>query len=113
MAAVRAIAINPSRLRALRGKRSREDIAHQLRSRGHGTDAKAIWRYEAGRSQPNARILPDYAAVLGAKSVDELYISDDDDEEAASMPLARDLASALQAEVERQVRAALDRVAAG
>lgn len=82
MARVRSVAINPGRLLTLRGKRSREDVAHQLRNRGHGTDAKAIWRYETGRSQPNARVLPDYAAVLGV-SVDELYT--DDEEDSSSM----------------------------
>lgn len=82
---MRVRVINPDALRAFRGKRSREVIAHELRRRGHGTDAKALWRYETGRSQPHARILPDYAAVLGAGSVDELY-GDEDDEE--SDPLA-------------------------
>ena len=73
--------LNTSRLLALRGKRSREVIAHELRKKGHGTDAKSIWRYETGRSQPNARVLFDYADVLGAETVDALYA--DDDAEAA------------------------------
>lgn len=78
--------INHDRLRALRGKRSREVIAHELRRRGHATDAKAIWRWERGKNQPSARVLPDYAEVLGAKSVDELY-GTDDEEESESMPV--------------------------
>lgn len=104
---MRVRAINAERLMALRGKRTREVIAHELRRRGHGTDAKAIWRYETGRSNPSARVLPDYAEVLGAGSVDELY-SDDDEEEhslvlssddllVALAPLAQLLQKALQA----------------
>lgn len=84
--------VSGGKLRDLRGKRSRELVAHELRKLGHGTDAKAIWRYETGRSQPSARILPDYAAVLGVDSIDELYGDDGDEEEAALHPLARDLA---------------------
>lgn len=80
--------VNPERLLSLRGKRSREVVAHELRKRGHGTDAKAIWRYETGRNQPSARVLPDYAAVLGVP-MDDLY-GDADDAEAASMPLSGD-----------------------
>lgn len=75
------VEVNPSTLRTRRGKRSREVIAHELRKRGHGTDAKAIWRYETGRNQPSARILPDYASVLGVASVDELYATSDDAED--------------------------------
>lgn len=78
---MRTKAISAERLIALRGKRSREDIAHELRKRGHGTDAKSIWRYETGRSNPLARLLPDYANILGAASVDELYASDGDEED--------------------------------
>lgn len=75
------VEVNPSKLLSLRGKRSREVIAHELRKRGHGTDAKAIWRYETGRNQPSARILPDYASVLGVASVDDLYATDDAEED--------------------------------
>lgn len=81
--------MNPGRLLALRGKRSREVIAHELRRRGHGTDAKAIWRYETGRNQPSARVLPDYADVLGA-SMSDLFSESDDDEE-SDLPAALDL----------------------
>lgn len=81
--------VDGQRLAELRGKRSREWIAHELRSRGHATDAKAIWRWENGRNQPNARVLPDYAEVLGADSVDELY-GDAEDEEAALSLLSAD-----------------------
>lgn len=91
---MRTKAISAERLIALRGKRSREDIAHELRKRGHGTDAKSIWRYETGRSNPLARLLPDYANILGAASVDELYASDGDEEDRTaprSSPLSDDL----------------------
>lgn len=94
------MAINPNKLLRLRGKRSREVIAHQLRARGHGTDAKAIWRYETGRSQPNARVLPDYAAVLGASSVDELYADDEDEEAAPTMQTHHDMLAALAVALE-------------
>lgn len=88
--------VDGQRLAALRGLRSREVIAHELRSRGHATDAKAIWRWENGRNQPNARILPDYAEALGAASVDELYSDAEDDEEAASMqPTQREVLETL------------------
>lgn len=79
--------INPSRLIALRGKRSREVIAHEMRRRGHGTDAKTIWRYETGRNQPSSRVLADYADVLGAGSVEELYGEEDDEEPHPAMSL--------------------------
>lgn len=78
---MKVMEVSPSTLLALRGKRSREVIAHELRKRGHGTDAKAIWRYETGRNQPSARILPDYASVLGVASVDDLYATDDAEED--------------------------------
>ena len=92
MAVMRFVAksVSGQRLSALRGKRSREWVAHELRNRGHATDAKAIWRWENGRNQPNARVLPDYADVLGAESVDELY-GDDDEEEPSMSVLADDL----------------------
>lgn len=76
--------VQPKRLAELRGKRSREVIAHELRKRGHGTDAKAIWRYETGRNQPSARVLPDYAEVLGAE-IDDLYGDEDDEESETDM----------------------------
>lgn len=87
--------VSPTRLAALRGKRSREVIAHELRKLGHGTDAKAIWRYETGRNQPSARVLSDYAAVLGVGAVEDLYgngsdenaEADDDSEAARAMSL--------------------------
>jgi len=72
--------IDGNKLRAFRGKVSREDVAHKLRDRGHATDAKAVWRWENGHNQPNARVLLDYADVLGCR-LEELY--DEDDEEAA------------------------------
>lgn len=93
--------LSADRLRSLRGKRSREVIAHELRRRGHGTDAKAIWRYETGRSQPSARLLADYAAVLGAESVDALYTEDDDEE---SDPMVA-LVHAIRRIVREEVRA--------
>lgn len=93
--------INPQVVRSLRGKRSREVIAHALRDRGHGTDAKAIWRYETGRSQPNARVLIDYSEVLGAASVDELYSGTSDDDE-ESDPVA-DLFKALDRYVDHKI----------
>lgn len=83
--------INPARLIALRGKRSREVVAHELRRRGHGTDAKSIWRYETGKNQPSARILADLADVLGARTVEELYSEDEEEEAAPSRSLATDL----------------------
>lgn len=100
--------VSPERLVRLRGTRSREVIAHELRRRGHGTDAKAIWRYETGRNQPSARVLPDYAAALGVGSVDELYGSDDEEE---SDPMSLDIAaqglvSALIAEIRRATEGA-------
>lgn len=67
------------RLLSLRGTRSREVIAHEMRKRGHATDAKAIWRYETGRSQPRTRILSDYAEVLGV-TVEELFDDDEEDD---------------------------------
>lgn len=84
--------VSASRLQALRGKRSREVIAHELRKLGHGTDAKAIWRYETGRNQPSARVLSDYAGVLGVP-VEELFGDprlepDDDDEEESEAMIA-------------------------
>lgn len=82
---VSAREISPERLMKLRGKRSREVIAHELRGRGHGTDAKAIWRWEKGHNQPSARVLPDYATVLGCSSVEELYGEDEDEEAARPM----------------------------
>lgn len=108
MARMRVREISATRVRQLRGQRSREVIAHDLRKRGHGTDAKAIWRYETGRSQPHSRLLPDYAEVLGARSVDELYA--DDDEEAAPMgdhhAMLAALAVALEPFHPRKVKAA-------
>lgn len=93
---VRTVQIDAKKLRTLRGTRSREVIAHRLRARGHGTDAKSIWRYETGRSRPGARILADYAEVLGAKSLDDLY-ADDSEEEMLMVLLqhAREAESAL------------------
>lgn len=90
--------VSPEVVRELRGVRSREVIAHALRGRGHGTDAKSIWRYETGKSQPSARILPDYAEVLGAESVEELYGegASDDDEEDSSMPTHAEMLEALR-----------------
>lgn len=64
--------VSSERIRELRGKRSREVIAHALRRRGHGTDAKTIWRWEKG-AQPQGRVLADLADVLGAESIEELY----------------------------------------
>jgi hypothetical protein len=93
--------IDGNRLAALRGKRSREWVAHELRSRGHATDAKAIWRWENGHNQPNARVLPDYAEVLGAPSVEDLY--SDDEEEDASMPSHLDLEAVLDQLVDRAI----------
>lgn len=81
---MRATTVNPATLRRLRGKRSREVIAHELRVRGHATDAKAIWRWENRRNQPSARVLPDYAEVLGAPSLEALYGDDDEEEDALS-----------------------------
>jgi hypothetical protein len=83
---MRTTTVSATTLRRLRGKRSREVVAHELRRRGHATDAKAIWRWETGKNQPSAGVLPDYAEVLGAESVDELY-ADDDEEPAAAMSL--------------------------
>jgi len=85
---VKTKSVNSQLLLRLRGRRSREVIAHDLRRLGHGTDAKSIWRYETGRNQPSARLLPDYAAVLGievASLFSEDGDSDDDDEEADPM----------------------------
>lgn len=96
--------IDGGKLKALRGKTSREAVAHELRRRGHATDAKAVWRWENGRNQPSASVLPDYADALGAESVDELYA--DDDAEAASMqPLGRDIGELFTALVDRAVEA--------
>lgn len=78
---MKVMEVSPTRLLALRGKRSREVIAHELRKCGWGSDAKAIWRYETGRNQPSARILPDYARILGVASVDDLYGDADDAED--------------------------------
>lgn len=97
---MRANQLSTARLIALRGRRTREVIAHALRGRGHGTDAKAIWRYETGRSQPNVRLLADYADVLGAGSVDELFV--EDEEEAARTVAA---AAALEAPSEEMLDA--------
>jgi transcriptional regulator with XRE-family HTH domain len=73
---VRTGQVNTEILKAKRGKKSRESVAHELRKRGHATDAKAIWRWETGRNQPSARVLPDLAEVLGVVSVDDLYGND-------------------------------------
>lgn len=101
---MRVTEISGTRLRDLRGQRSREVVAHAMRSRGHATDAKAIWRWETSRSQPSARILPDLAEVLGADSVDELY-ADDEDEEAALVPAS--FGDAMQSMFDRSVNAAV------
>lgn len=100
--------INTLALIRLRGKRSKALIAHELRKRGHGTDAKSIWRYENGHSQPNARILPDLADVLGAGSIDELFL--DDEAEAASMSsAAADFTARLDALLMERAFVILDR----
>lgn len=102
---MRTTNVNPGRLVALRGKQSREVIAHELRKRGHGTDAKAIWRYETGRNQPSARVLPDYASVLGVP-MDDLYVAEDDDEESdLSVDLDLMLRSYLRKLIREEVRA--------
>lgn len=64
--------VDAEKIREARGKDSREVIAHALRQRGHATDAKAIWRWETGKNQPSARVLPDLAEVLGLK-IDDLF----------------------------------------
>lgn len=64
--------VSPDRLRELRGKRHRTVIADAMRQRGHGTDAKTIWRWENGAS-PHPNVLPDLADILGAGSIEELY----------------------------------------
>lgn len=95
--------IVPERLSELRGKRSREVIAHELRRRGHGTDAKAIWRWEKGHNTPSARVLSDYAAVLGC-TVDELFGDDEDEEAAPEMREAFDLFVALMSRINAKER---------
>lgn len=87
---MRTATVNPATLRRLRGKRTREVIAHELRQRGHATDAKAIWRWENRRNQPSARVLPDLASVLGARSVEELYMADDDEDESEQVATSLD-----------------------
>jgi transcriptional regulator with XRE-family HTH domain len=64
--------VDAEKIREARGKNSREVVAHALRQRGHATDAKAIWRWETGKNQPSARVLPDLAEVLGLK-IDDLF----------------------------------------
>lgn len=64
--------VDAGKIREARGKNTREVIAHALRQRGHATDAKAIWRWETGKNQPSARVLPDLAEVLGLK-IDDLF----------------------------------------
>lgn len=100
---MRVTEISGTRLRDLRGKRSREVVAHEMRQRGHATDAKAVWRWETSRSQPSARILPDLAEVLGADSVDELYAADEDEEAAPPM----EFGAAMQSMFDRSVQAAV------
>jgi len=87
--------ISPGRLSDLRGKRSREWVAHELRKRGFGTDAKTIWRWEKGHNSPSGRILSDYSQVLGC-SVEDLYEDEsngtsEDDDEVPLRSLAADL----------------------
>ena len=93
---------SPEKLEKLRGKRTQTDLAYALRRRGFGTTQTTISRWESGQ-EPRSLVLPALAAELGVK-VDELY-DGDEDEEVSSSPLARDLASVLQAEVARQIAA--------
>lgn len=100
----------PETARLIRKSRKRKGLSQERLARHLGCSRLQVIRWEQGLHRPD----PD---ALGAKLAESLEFSvadlrscdggDEDDAEAASMPLARDLATALQAEVQRQVAAAL------
>lgn len=77
-------------LRRLRtaARLTQHDLASRLRKRGFGTTQTTISRWEDGQ-QPLSGVLPSLAAELDC-SIADFYAGEDDDEEAASMPLTRD-----------------------
>lgn len=76
------------KLPQLRGNLTQTDLANRLRAKGYGTTQTTVSRWEAGQ-QPRAYVLPALASELGV-TVDELFATDDE-EDASSMALDRDL----------------------
>lgn len=88
--------INPQRILEARKARglTQDDVAFQLRQRGHKANGRSIRRWEAGAHAPHANIIPDLAAVLGV-TIEKLYeqseSGDDDDDEASMRRIAQRL----------------------
>lgn len=82
----------------LQSGKSQADVAHELRNRGFRVDPTAISRWERGKHEPGAGVIPSLAEVYGV-ATDELYTSDDDEDE--SLPTR-----SLAADLERLARVA-------
>jgi transcriptional regulator with XRE-family HTH domain len=103
-------AFSPHRLvqARLKAGMTQSDLAFKVRdlsgSRFKVTQAQ-VSKWEAGRSTPQADVIPVIAEATG-KSIEYFYASgaDDDEEEAALLGTPHDLANALQAVIERAVR---------
>jgi len=88
---------------------TQSDLAFKVRdlsgNRFKVTQAQ-VSKWEAGRSTPQADVIPVIAEATG-QSIEYFYTSgagDEDEEEAALLGSPQDLANALQALVERTVR---------
>lgn len=100
--AMQTRAFKGSVLRAARKARGLSQS--QLGSR-IGAHVTSISDWERGDNAPSGRHVASLSSELGVPV--EMFYADDDEEAASMEPLARDLASALRAEVERLVAVAL------
>lgn len=75
------------------------EVAHRLRSNGlPKVGERSVRRWETGKNTPHANVVPHIAQVLGVE-IEQLYGSEDDDEE----ELAMTFDAAMQVMFERAV----------
>lgn len=97
----------PETAALIRSARRRKGISQATAAANIGCSRLQVIRWEQGLHRPDPLGLgPVVADVLGIEPSRLASADEDDDEEAAAV---RDLARALQAEVRRQVHAALER----
>jgi transcriptional regulator with XRE-family HTH domain len=111
MAAMRSACVNPERINAarLRAGMTQADVAYRLRERGHKANERSIRRWESGQHAPHANVVPALAEALNV-TMDDLYTSDEMDEEEDESSLRRLAHIAIDRDQPDIAAALLDRV---
>ncbi len=93
MRRMRTACVNPNRINQarLRAGMTQADVAYKLRERGHKANERSIRRWESGQHAPHANVVPALAEALHV-SIDELYSSEDSDDEGEDEASLRRLA---------------------